>query len=161
MSWHVLGIDPGSKCGFALCGPDGVEWADSKLLGPVDDPNTRIRTYRTVLHDYLTDPIRFDGRICFEKSNAHKAIKAAQLHGAFWGVTEAVVGDLLGTDVLYVAPASVKKFATGDGHADKRAVLAAAREAWPNVRFEDDNAADAAWIAYYGYVYLLRQSVVE
>lgn len=72
-----------------------------------------------------------------------------------WGI---VAEDLLrmGVPVAMVPPSTLKVYATGSGKADKAAMLQAARDKWPDVEFEDDNAADACWLAAMGARYLGR-----
>lgn len=53
----------------------------------------------------------------------------------------------------YLSPSTVKKYATGNGHADKAAMLAAARERWPGVELASDDEADARHV---GACYLAR-----
>lgn len=49
-----------------------------------------------------------------------------------------------------VSPSSLKLWAVGHGRAPKGVMLATARETFPDVEIEDDNAADAAWLAATG-----------
>lgn len=57
--------------------------------------------------------------------------------------------------VAVCKPTTLKLFGTGDGKADKRAMVAAARELWPHARIHDDNQADALLLATAG-AYRLR-----
>jgi hypothetical protein len=50
------------------------------------------------------------------------------------------------TDIVVVAPTSLKKFATGNGGAKKEAMIRAAEKKWGVVLGEDE--ADAAWMAF-------------
>jgi Holliday junction resolvasome RuvABC endonuclease subunit len=47
--------------------------------------------------------------------------------------------------------ATLKKFATGSGNADKGTVLHAAQVKWPDVEIDDDNEADARWLWQYAH----------
>lgn len=53
----------------------------------------------------------------------------------------------LGIETAKIPPASLKKFATGNGAANKDQMIRAARKTWPKVYFTTDDAADAAWLA--------------
>jgi crossover junction endodeoxyribonuclease RuvC len=57
--------------------------------------------------------------------------------------------DARGIGWTEIAPATLKKYATGRGNADKGQVLAAAIKRLP-VDVDNDNAADAAWLAAIG-----------
>lgn len=54
-----------------------------------------------------------------------------------------------GADVYSVHSATLKKYATGSGRADKSAMIAAAKAKWPEVEIVDDNHADALWLLDY------------
>lgn len=58
--------------------------------------------------------------------------------------------DARGITWTEVAPATLKKYATGKGNADKGQVLAAAIKRLP-VDVDNDNTADAAWLAAIGH----------
>jgi Holliday junction resolvasome RuvABC endonuclease subunit len=51
---------------------------------------------------------------------------------------------------VLVPPSTLKLWAVDHGKADKGVMLAAARETFPGVEIEDDNAADAVWLAALG-----------
>jgi Holliday junction resolvasome RuvABC endonuclease subunit len=63
-----------------------------------------------------------------------------------------VVGTLaeLGCEVVKVSPKQRAKYATGDGNADKKAVVAAMRDRHPGVAIPDDNVADSLALAAMG-----------
>jgi crossover junction endodeoxyribonuclease RuvC len=58
--------------------------------------------------------------------------------------------DARGIAWTQIAPATLKKYATGKGNADKGQVLAAAIHRLP-VAIDNDNTADAAWLAAIGH----------
>lgn len=51
---------------------------------------------------------------------------------------------------VLVPPSNLKLWAVGHGRAPKGVMLAAARETFPEIEIEDDNAADATWLAALG-----------
>ncbi|MGX9346603.1 hypothetical protein [Microbacterium sp. KNMS] len=69
--------------------------------------------------------------------------------GLWWRVVQYLVrrGDLVAT----VAPKTRAKYATGDGNADKRKVLAAMPARYPFVHVRDDNLADGLALAALGW----------
>lgn len=52
-----------------------------------------------------------------------------------------------GIAIVMLPPKVVKVYATNNGNADKEDMVAAAFKHFPDVDIEDDNAADAAWMA--------------
>ncbi|MCZ9631332.1 crossover junction endodeoxyribonuclease RuvC [Rhodococcus sp. BH5] len=52
--------------------------------------------------------------------------------------------------VVEVSATTLKKYATGDGRADKREVVNAMRDLWPHARVRNDNEADALALATMG-----------
>lgn len=55
-----------------------------------------------------------------------------------------------GRPFVLVPPSKLKLWSVGHGNAPKSVMLAAAREAFPEIEIEDDNAADAVWLAAVG-----------
>lgn len=58
-----------------------------------------------------------------------------------------------GIPVVEVAPAKLKKFATGRGNADKTAVTSALTKMWPAVTISSDDEADALNLASIGAIH--------
>lgn len=72
---------------------------------------------------------------------------SAHERGGLWWMTVDRISDL-GVPVYSIPPASLKAFATGKGNAAKGAMIAAAVRQWPEFgSLDDDNVADAAWLA--------------
>lgn len=65
--------------------------------------------------------------------------------GLWWLVAARLTG--AGIPVAEVTPATIKTFATGKGNAPKDAVLVAAVRTFPAVTVNDNNEADALWLA--------------
>lgn len=70
--------------------------------------------------------------------------------GLWWGIYSALLAKRI--PVAVVQPSTLKQFATGKGNADKKAMLAAAKQWCPRVRGDDQ--ADAAWLACMGHIHL-------
>jgi Holliday junction resolvasome RuvABC endonuclease subunit len=62
--------------------------------------------------------------------------------------------DAAGIPIAYAPPPNVKKYGTGNGHADKPAMRASARETFPHLAIRNDNDADAAWLCAMGHAWL-------
>lgn len=73
-----------------------------------------------------------------------------QLAGFWWHAAQAVWR--AGIPYARVAPSSLKLYATGNGGSatDKKAMLAAARAAFPRIPVANHDAADALWLAALG-----------
>lgn len=69
--------------------------------------------------------------------------------GHLMGIAMAVC-ERYGVSYAAVSPSTLKKWATGHGHAKKLAMIAAARERCPGVEIKDDNQADAILLALWG-----------
>ncbi len=59
-------------------------------------------------------------------------------------------GALYGIEYTSVHSATLKKFATGDGRASKTDMMKFAKSRWPLQNIQDDNQADALWMAEWG-----------
>lgn len=59
-----------------------------------------------------------------------------------------------GIPVVEVGVTTLKKFATGDGKADKKIMIASMRELWPHAKIRNDNEADALGLATMGAIHL-------
>lgn len=77
-----------------------------------------------------------------------------QLAGGWWILTHQI--HQLGIPYATVAPSTLKRYATGSGKATKTMMLGAARAAWPGIPVQNDDAADALFLAALGAQYLGR-----
>jgi len=144
----ILGIDPGTNCGWALRYHDGrYDSGTWKLKGGRHEGGgmrfMRLRRYLVETLDAA--PV---SAVYYEEVRRHMGTDAAQIYG---GVVAIVVEEceLRGIPYRGVPVGTVKKLATGKGNADKAAMLAATRARWPGWT-GDDNEADARWIAEAG-----------
>lgn len=148
----VIGLDPGSKFGWAvLYTPEFVEtgWWDlapAKLRGQ-EGGGVKYLRLDTRLRALIeqTEPVL----VCYELVRGHKGPHAAHMYGGWQSHLMAVCEDL---DVPYtgVEVSDVKKCATGKGNASKSAVVKAVKERVPGWSGTEDEA-DAYWIAQAGY----------
>jgi Holliday junction resolvasome RuvABC endonuclease subunit len=83
--------------------------------------------------------------VFYEEVRRHLSTDAAHVYGGFLAMlqTECEARDL---PYLGIPVGTIKKKATGRGNAKKAAMVAAARERWPDQLVADDNQADALWI---------------
>ena len=163
----VLGVDVGTKLGWAVLsdeqgpGDRGKHIASGTLdLTPRKGDQTGRRYYlarqhlRRVIHEHRPSHVGYE-LVRFHGSRGRNADGTArQLDGTnaahVYGGLRAVLTELcygLAIAVLEHEVGHLKQFATSKGNAPKSAMIAAARRAWPNVEIEDDNHADALWIA--------------
>ncbi len=140
---NILALDPATKMGWAhSCGVSGT-WD----LSIRRDESAGMRLIR--LRGKLAEIARDVGVDLVVYEAARHA--APKMQGAL--VTQAMIQGVLiawceehGIEYRGVSPSEVKKHATGKGNAGKPAMIAAAKERWPDRVIGDDNEADALWI---------------
>lgn len=152
----ILGIDLGTTTGFARLTADGLaevysnrlastaevsRWSKEGLLR-ARDPRIE-RLYDHVRQNYL-DSVH---HVVFEDVVFASTTYQAQL----WASLRAAVWLGLPRATWYPVPVgTLKKFATGNGSADKELMRKAAKLAGLAVAGLDDNAIDAFWLARWG-----------
>ncbi len=135
----TLALDFGARFGWA-CLDDGIissgVW---KLKGKT------VGARLIDLHRLLTELGHVD-RIVYEDVRRHLGVDAAHAYGAYhglvsmWAAPQGIAMEGIGVKV-------VKKHATGNGNADKVAMMRAAdARGW---RYTDDNECDALWFLDY------------
>jgi hypothetical protein len=137
----VLALDLGSTTGWALRGRDGGITSGTMRFKPSRFEGGGMRYLR--FRAWLGEIAGLSGgltRVAFEEVRAHAGTGAAHLYGAFLGHLSAWCEER-GVAYEGVPVATVKRFATRRGNADKAAMIAAvkARGFAP----ADDNEADA------------------
>ena len=146
---RILAIDPGTKCGWCVRveTPSGALSYDSGVwdLGARrhEGGGMRFLRLRRLLGEALaTKP----DLVVYEEVRRHLGTDAAHVYG---GIVAVISSECESREIPYTAipVATVKKLATGKGNADKEKMVAAAQARWPGWEFEDDNEADARWIA--------------
>jgi len=136
---NILAIDPGTKCGYAM-GPalSGV-WNLSIKPGE----GAGMRFFR--LRNYLVECCRDVDMVVYEDVARHLGTQAAHIYGGIVAHIQEYC-EMNHTHYVGVPVKTIKLFATGKGNADKAAMIAAARERWPEYDLKDDNQVDALWI---------------
>ncbi len=145
----VLGLDFGTKTGFALLDAAGrpVRWGAWKLGSRVSDPTERFRHFRACLDEFHDIPVVGYEDVRFVRS-LYQILA--------WGGLRAIAHVSLAPQVWYpLHIQQIKKFATGKTHADKFAMIDAARvwlasQGHDDVKL-DDNMADAIHVARLTY----------
>jgi Holliday junction resolvasome RuvABC endonuclease subunit len=149
----VIGIDPGTKCGWAVRTPDQMAsgvWLLKPKKGAV--VGARLGTLFWNLHNLITTwrlaRAGDEVVVAYEDVRAHAGTTAAHVYGALVGVIELICGSFEPPIRLVpIGVGTVKKFATHNGGASKAAMLYAAEQQWAGVMFDSDDEVDARWIA--------------
>lgn len=144
--WYAVGIDP-SLSGTGIAQADGLLMTIKTHAKP-GRKNNRLQTIHKAAFDAAGGG-HWAGKpalVMVEDLPTHA--KSAGLTGQAQGVVRLALVDA-GVSMMFLAPATLKKFATGKGNADKAAMIAA-WNARNHARVTDDNQADAAWLRQYG-----------
>jgi Holliday junction resolvasome RuvABC endonuclease subunit len=149
MSRTIIALDPGCTTGWCVRRPTKAVLAAGvwKLSGGTRHESHGMRVIRFERH--LNELIRsIDGPvfIAYEEVRRHMGVDAAHMYGALAASIQRVCSERQ-LDYLAIPVGTVKKLATGKGNAKKDAMLAAAAARWPGIQIEDDNQADAMFIA--------------
>jgi len=142
----ILAIDPGTHCGWALTDDRARIASGVWNLFPGRHEGGGMRFLR--LRGYLSailDQEKPDA-VAYEEVRRHMGVDAAHIYG---GIVAALTEECERRKIPYrgYPVGSVKKLATGNGAADKEGMIGAAQAAWPHAGIDDDNEADACWIA--------------
>jgi len=142
-----IGIDPGTKCGWAVLADDGTRIASGvwdMSSGRHEGGGMRYLRARRLMWELLNSRLG-DVVVAYEEVARHRGVAAAHVYGGIVAQVTAVCEE---RDVAYSGRpvGSVKKHATGKGNANKPAMIAAAVDRW-GFTLIDDNEADALWIA--------------
>lgn len=141
----VIGIDPGTKCGWCVRhdggGMDSGTW--NLKGGRFEGGGMRFLRMRQHIAELLdtTKPTL----VAFEEVRRHQGVDAAHIYG---GIIAVITEECERRKVPYmgIPVGTIKKRATGKGNAGKPDMMDAARREWPGWT-GDDNEADARWIA--------------
>lgn len=151
----VVGIDPSLRCtGIAVfstqLGLVAMGRARTDAVEGLVATRRRIRvaTSRIVrLVPEGTDVVVIESPSARSQYGSHN-----ERVGLYWFVVDQLLGR--GIHVIPIGPTSRAKYATGNGNANKKAVLAAVRATFPDHKVPDDNVADALALAGMGLRWL-------
>lgn len=150
-----LGLDLATKTGYSLLTSTGEHvasgvWNFKAKSG--EDERHGLLAFRTQLSQIQKDHPQITA-IFFEKVDFCVAMLAYRKHCMLAAVLELFSLDS-NLPLIPVAVGTLKKYATGNGRADKSEMIAAAKTAYPAIKFEDDNHADSILIAHWGVHYV-------
>lgn len=135
---NILAIDPGTNCGFRTKSFSG--WVQFKHRANESD-GLRLVRFRKYLKDIIeSDNINL---IVFEKPGGRNYTGVIS-HSEFVGIIKEVALDY-GIDYKGYSAGSIKKFATGNGNANKDMMVEAAVHKL-DLKIETHDQADAAWL---------------
>ena len=158
----VIGIDPGTHCGWAIRMDVGMVnsgvWDLTPRRGSVVGTRQGHLFWR--LHELLgTCALTGDEIVvAYEDVRRHLGTTAAHVYGALVGVIELVCGSCTpAVRLVPVGVGTVKKYATGKGNASKELMIRSAMLKWPGWNAGNDDEADARWIAECAWDRLTRE----
>lgn len=138
----VLGIDLGTHTGWALSDAEAGTW-DLKPRSH-ESNGMRLVKFRASLSEVIekghVTHVAFEDAAFQPGGNG-----AAVVYGELLGMLKVVCHDM-GVEYQGFKAATIKKFATGKGNANKNLMETAAAKRWPDLVITDDNMADALWI---------------
>jgi len=146
---RILGIDPGTHCGFALLESDRVLASGEWNLTPSRHESSGMRFIKferslaEVLYHLGCDAKTL---VAYEEVRRHLGTDAAHIYGGIIAVLQSKC-IMSGIEYFGIPVGTVKKQATGKGNASKEDMIAAARKHWPHIPISSENQADALWIA--------------
>lgn len=147
MQETILAVDPGTQCGWAIKNLSTHAYLSGvwNLKGGRYEGGgmryVHLKRHLNEIRQACTVT-----QVAFEEVRRHLGTDAAHVYGGIIATLTAWCEEF---QVPYTAipVGTVKKTATGKGNADKKAMLAAAKDRWPGHNFLNDNEADARFIA--------------
>jgi Holliday junction resolvasome RuvABC endonuclease subunit len=142
----VLGLDLGTHCGYALI-EDGrpIESGTWELkVSKLESPGMRYIRFRNLLSTLLGNH-KVD-LVAYELVRRHMGVEAAHIYGGLQAQMFATCDE---SQVQYtgIGVTTIKKRAIGKGKASKEEMISSAKTEFGLTEIEDDNHADALWIA--------------
>jgi Holliday junction resolvasome RuvABC endonuclease subunit len=145
---NILALDLATRTGWAT-GSDrvsdsGVQVSDVKRG---ESPGMRYVRFRRWLADMLQ--VYIPELVIIEQAH-HRGGAATEVAAGFSTRVQEACAEK-GIEHTTCHSATLKKFATGKGNAEKGAMILAAKVKWPDATIEDDNEADARWLWQYAH----------
>ncbi len=144
---RILGIDPGTSCGWAIWENGDVVHAGTWDLSTnrFEGAGMRFIAFERAFRSAL----RGANLVAFEAVSSHKGVAAAHIYGGIVSHLQRIAQET-GIPYTGIPVATVKRTATGKGNAKKDAMVAAANARWGLALTEANGGgdeADARWIA--------------
>lgn len=152
---YFLGLDLATKTGYAILDSSGKHITSGVwkfTLKADEDERHSLQAFRNQLSQIQKTYPQINA-IFFEKVDFCVTMLAYRKHCMLVAVLELFSLDL-NLPIIPVAVGTLKKYATGNGRADKKQMIDRAEKAFPDVEFQDDNHADAMLIAHWGTHYV-------
>ena len=137
---RILALDPATHCGYAHTNGNSGTWDMS--VKQDESGGMRLIRFQAHLLEMFKQGVDL---LVFEASRNLQYGNAVRVAGQLQGVLELVCTNE-GVEYRGYSSKEIKKHATGNGNADKEAMVAAATKKWPKVKIVDDNHADALWL---------------
>ena len=145
---NLIGIDPGTACGWAILDSNGNRIASGTWdLRPRrhEGGGMRYLRVRQYVEALLATPAGVRA-LAYEEVRRHAGTDAAHVYGGIVAMIAAVCQER-GVPYVGIPVGTIKRAATGKGNASKDEMMQAAGKRWPTAIGCDDNEADALWIA--------------
>ncbi|KAA6302892.1 MAG: hypothetical protein EZS26_001062 [Candidatus Ordinivivax streblomastigis] len=140
---EILAVDIATRTGYYSLHESGT-WNFSESKHRND--NKQHKDFRDTLMKFIIkNAIRF---IVAEDVNVNSHFTDMRKLSEFRGILFEICDELNLPEPCFVNVSTLKKWATGNGHADKKAMIAACKEKY-NYFPTDDNAADACHLFHY------------
>ncbi len=145
----ILGIDPGTKCGWAVVKDGGIRIGSGVWdLKPRrhEGGGMRYLRVRRYVEELLAGSYGIEA-VAYEEVRRHMGVDAAHVYGGIVAEITAVC-EKRDPKLPYrgVPVGTIKKLATGKGNANKAKMIEMARAVF-GCEPKDDNEADALWCA--------------
>jgi len=144
----AIAFDLGTKTGYAIdtagvLASGVMNFASRRHEGG----GMRYLRFRQAIRELLAT--HRGGVVFYEEVRHHRGVDAAHVYGGLLSQLQSVCEE---EKVPYtgIPVGSIKKFATGKGNSDKKAMVAAAISKYPTQQIADDNQADAIFCLYCG-----------
>ena len=148
---YVIGIDLGTKCGWAVLKSDGtrVESGTWDLATQRHEGGgMRYVRFANKLRGFINNLDQYSLHVAFEEVRRHRGVTAAHIYGGLMATLQSVL-ELDKHPYVSIPVGTIKKHATGKGNSGKELMISTAEARWQEEgwQLKDDNEADALWVA--------------